>query len=570
MPTVPTLNGPTVQTRAAPDASSSIHYSPDQFGAGIGRGLSAASDAAFAIQRQQDDVQVLTATNRADALGQKLINDPKDGARTKLGRDAVGIGDKTLATWDQQTDEIAKGLANDRQRLAFNKYRQSRRLDYQRDLDAHEMRQIQSIDEEQTAAALDLARTNAAEHAFDADRVGVEMGRQEQVVMQYAQRQGWTPEMTATRLQDEQAKTARAMMAAVPNPRLAPDMFERVKDWLSPNDRARFQQHVDAINRDKIAQDTVDALQAKGLPWDKALEEMRKEADLHGPQAPELLDEMKQRWQRDDANRREAQRVDQQNAMEEAHKIVLSQGWDAVPLDLRNRLASSDVDRLRALDAKPERTHDDLETYFELRAKIAEDPAGAGIEILRNSDKLTQASAKELINLQVAAAKGDSKAITDTAFDAIARAALDRAGIDKKKQKDQYYQFMDALRTQMKQFEALIGKPMNEEQARQAATGLMADVTVRNLDGSWASRMWSDTVTKKRYQVADTPVATSIADVPPVFADAAKQRAKALGVNLTDEGVVILYNKRGGKAAASASSAPPVTVHPMAGFRFGP
>lgn len=109
-----------------------------------------------------DAVAILEAQRKLDDWEASNLFDPKTGALAKKGKDAFDLPNKLGTDFDTYAQTIEDTLANDDQKLAFQKMRGSRYDDIRRTLYSHERTQMDAFADATSAAAQDGAVNRAA------------------------------------------------------------------------------------------------------------------------------------------------------------------------------------------------------------------------------------------------------------------------------------------------------------------------------------------------------------------------------------------------------------------------
>jgi len=109
---------------------------------GIGSELYAAET------HRQDQIRLLDADRQAGQLENQLMYHPETGALNVRGKDTLALPDTVGKAWDEQTGKIRQGLANDRQRIAFDQQTVTTRQRMMDRLDGHITEEIHRVDGE--------------------------------------------------------------------------------------------------------------------------------------------------------------------------------------------------------------------------------------------------------------------------------------------------------------------------------------------------------------------------------------------------------------------------------------
>lgn len=203
MPTVPRYQAPQVASQGLPTpqfSTASPQVSPDAFGAGIGRGLGAVAEVLRQEEEKANTVQVMSAEKKLYEREFQILRAPKTGALAKLGKDAFDLPDTVPADYDKAVAEIAKDLANDRQRLAFEKLANARRESVLNKVTDHVSTQLNAYAKSESQAFIDSAVNTAALNYADPARLSTEIDKASRAVLAQAKITGEPDEATQVRL----------------------------------------------------------------------------------------------------------------------------------------------------------------------------------------------------------------------------------------------------------------------------------------------------------------------------------------------------------------------------------
>lgn len=127
MPTVPTLETPTVQAEALPGRANprlDDNASPASFGEGLAQGIeavgAAGSEEQTKLKTQNDQLRVVDANTQLEAAKTAMLygdTQGQGGAFSLHGADAMDMPNKILPQYDQVADGISSTLTPDQQRL---------------------------------------------------------------------------------------------------------------------------------------------------------------------------------------------------------------------------------------------------------------------------------------------------------------------------------------------------------------------------------------------------------------------------------------------------------------------
>lgn len=186
MPRVPRYTGAQVRSTPLP----TVRRTPQQEGAGVGLAIAdlgetvARTGLAFADrivrdeQEKADTAALTEAERRLGDLESLLMTAPDSGALTSVrGKDTLGLKNSVTEKFDQQAGMIASNLTNDRQRMAFERMKESRRRGIVDAVDAHTTRELSAYQANEAKAAIANSLNLGIAYADDFNRVAEERAR---------------------------------------------------------------------------------------------------------------------------------------------------------------------------------------------------------------------------------------------------------------------------------------------------------------------------------------------------------------------------------------------------------
>lgn len=177
MPTVPTDQN-RVTGNNLPSVRSTVNFTPEAFGAGIGRATQQVGGviADFAQEQQQkQDMAVLMGAERElqDWENKSLFN-PETGAYAQRGRNSFGLTDKLLPEYDKVYGGIESRLTA-RQKEIFQQRTGNKRADLERGLMRHVGQEAQAFQKAETNALVTTQLETAMLYATDPARFDTEL-----------------------------------------------------------------------------------------------------------------------------------------------------------------------------------------------------------------------------------------------------------------------------------------------------------------------------------------------------------------------------------------------------------
>lgn len=146
-------------------------------GAVAGMGMRAYADIAAQARDRADTVAVLAADRKyAEAEHRWLYEGPK-AALNRQGKDALTLPEEMAAEFDKLEGEIEKELGTDRQREAFARVKNSRRIGLDLTVQRHVAGAMKKYAADELEGTLVLSQSSAGANALDPDRAELDIAR---------------------------------------------------------------------------------------------------------------------------------------------------------------------------------------------------------------------------------------------------------------------------------------------------------------------------------------------------------------------------------------------------------
>lgn len=220
MPKVPVYQQNQVQETQLPERSAIAKPSAETFGggdAGINKAIDAASpiyEKVFKAQKEKgDSMALMEADARLSKLETSLLHDPKVGALNKKGRDAFDVGTTTLSDFDKGAGEISGSLANDEQKLAFEKLRLQRGAGIDRSVQQHIAGETVRYETEITANLVKNEQDAAIKNYKDPARVQASLELQQNAIVKFGQNYGMSDEQIQQQLSNAKSSTHASIIS---------------------------------------------------------------------------------------------------------------------------------------------------------------------------------------------------------------------------------------------------------------------------------------------------------------------------------------------------------------------
>ena len=426
MPRLPELAG---DRRPAPSPSSGVaRYAPVDTSS-VGRIVSAAGsdlkagaaalgtgarDLAKAVAKEEDRIDQLAvedAFNEARREQLRLTSGESDGFLNVRGQEAVKR--KLYSDYSSQLDEsmlrISKTLTNDRQRDRFLRRAEVVKLQFGGDVLAHVRRESDAAAKATHLATVEIERQVAVDSYADPGAVALSIERIRRSIDDYADREGWSPEVRKAAVQEEVSGAHVGVIdhMLVVAPARAKAYYNAHKKEISGSDRTRIEETLRVSDVQRRGQESSDAILAKVQPSsdDWAGEQRRALQAARSISDPKL---------RDEAVKRVSARLREMDYLREQEtEQVRDQIWNLelrggrVPPSMIEHLQRRDPAALRAFNAYQTSGAPDASNPTVLqnlnqsyRAAILGDPTFLQTDIRNHYHQLTVADREKWENRQ--------------------------------------------------------------------------------------------------------------------------------------------------------------------------
>jgi hypothetical protein len=220
MPKVPTYDSPKVQEQGLPNVRVSPDAPAEAFGAGrvgaqlksVGESVNTAAKVYHEEKKSADDLRVKQAYAQALEAKQKLLHDPKEGALSRRGQNALGVLDEYTPKFDERLDEIEDGLSNGEQKSFFKQMRLSMRGEFNDVLHRHSANEYRVVEDETTKATLSATQQDAILNFRVPGKIQQSLTQQEGMIKDLAHRRGLGSEWEQQQLTQVRHETHAGVM----------------------------------------------------------------------------------------------------------------------------------------------------------------------------------------------------------------------------------------------------------------------------------------------------------------------------------------------------------------------
>lgn len=469
-----------------------------------------------------DRTAVLDSRNQLDKAETDILYNPQTGALNQKGKNAFGLPEPTLKSFDETVSTISGTLSSKEQKDAFTQLAAQRRVDVDRQLQRHVFGEMRTYSDEQNKASLASTLNNVAQFSADPARVQQEMQFGLAVIMSDTETHGQDGTYQKLRIDAWKSSVHETVLNKLMNENAVTvsDYLEANKADMLPADVTKMEKTLKPLATKQIGMDTALEL-AKNLGTTPlidvlgmARERLKKNTDalniaevqLHQMEA-ERRDQVKQVKEQTaapiykiiadiQASGRAAKLSDIpkeqwteliKNAPEEAGKIQDSLRREVqAEQDRTERKADREERRLDRKERELERkqnqvTADNLTTWGALKLD-PETLKKTNLDAIYVQGKMNRTQYQDLIidQLAIKQGKGEHEArvlSNKQAVDTVLHSVGIISDPKDKDASDKYMKFYEKLNGRMKSFEIETGAKPKQEDVVRMSRGLLAEVS---------------------------------------------------------------------------------------------
>jgi len=209
--------------------------------AGLRQAANAIGDVVQQENARRDTLALMEYDQKMAELDQRqLLGDEQNpGGLRRLGRNAAGVTNQTLAGWDKEADALTPKLRSPAAQAEASRRRAIRRQDAFERLSNHEYGQAQAADTDVTNSTLQTYANEALGSADDAKTVEASLARGRDALFAHGKRMGWDQAVTIQKTADWESGTIKSVIASqlTRDPLAALATFKAKADHLAGGDR---------------------------------------------------------------------------------------------------------------------------------------------------------------------------------------------------------------------------------------------------------------------------------------------------------------------------------------------
>lgn len=500
MPTVPSLEAPSIQYQPGPQEKVSAQSSLDDFGGGqASKEMSAGVDAVAGavksvgdvIKQKADDAVAIDAYTKTMAYKQGLLygtpqtdtNPATPGALNLHGKDALSLTNDYSQKFDDYTNTIMTGMTPDQQML-YGKIRAQQKEDLTGTLEKHTYSETQAYNDDVVKSGIAVNRDEAVLNYQDPQKIAQAIDMQQRLIRDNASKKGLPPEEVQQQLEAVTSDTHQAVinrLLANQQDVQAKAYFDAHKDQISGADATVLEKSLEEGNLRAQSQKFVDGMESKNLTPQQAIDQIKTIDD------PKLRDAVNERYKQDDLEKKRLVADNQVQLYQGAYNTMTqAKSLDAIPPNVMRALTPSQQDSLKSsykqlIEGVPPTT--DPARYYAIDKQIASDPvAFQKRNLMEDQPFLAPNVFQKFADMQKDSQKGNSKTLDGYMSDkAVVDGVLTQNGIDPTAKPSnntgkQAAQFRSMVDTQVQQLEAQTGKKASNEDIRNISNKLMINV----------------------------------------------------------------------------------------------
>lgn len=370
-----------------------------------------AAEQAKQARDSADQTAVLDASNQLSDWSNERLYTPGTGALAQKGKDALGLPESVVNDFNTKADEVAGGLATDRQREAFAKVRSEHQQNLDLTVRRHTLGEMQNYESGELKSYVDNATNAAVQNALDPNRIAIELGNATGAIKAQGPRLGMGPEEITSAVAKAQNATHVGVidrLLALDKPKAASIYFDEAKGQIDGDAQTRIIKALDDASTRADAQKQSDAIVAAGGTLSDQREKARAIDD------PKLRDAVMERIEHESAIKEKTDRDTEENRLTGAYTIVdATHDIAKIPTNVWTQLSGPSRASLRTYAeklAKGVPVETDMPTYYSLMRAAADDQETfATSNLLQWRGKLGDVEFKQLAEMQLSIRKGDQK-----------------------------------------------------------------------------------------------------------------------------------------------------------------
>lgn len=526
---------------------------------------------------RQDQVAFLEADRKLSEWEQKRLYDPKAGALTVRGKDAMGLPDTVGKDYQATVDEVRKGLTTERQQVAFDRSVEARRKDINHTLSRHVFAEMRKYEDAETENYIKNSMQSAILNNGDPERVDLEIGRAVAATRDFAARNGlgaeYTKQKTAQIVSDTMVGVVDRFLSQG-NDQMARKVFDAAKadNRITGDDIGKLEARL------KVAITEGEGLRGAVSIWDKMgpksdtdpvnIDKMEKEAESQFADNMGVLKHVKavltERANKHNAAQRERNESnmsvlwDAIDAGGTLASITTLPAWRNVTGAQRDHLTQTlrqrsehNSDRAYMLRKRAEGEGDEALYYTRLTeaSTTALQDGFLQRNLLDDRGKIAKTQWNHLVEVQASLRKGDTKnaeklLASDRQQNRMVDEALIRMRLDPtpnektpKSKVEQIVGFRKAVREAVTAIEQRTGKNATDAEVQGIVDGFVIEAVTK------PGVLWNDT--KRIYQIEPgDQIIIKVTDVPKEERSKIEDALRRQGRAITDQAVVGLYTQK--------------------------
>lgn len=343
----------------------------------------------------------------------QLIYDPKSGAMTRKGQDALSVTDDYGKQFNDYADQIGSSLSNDDQRAQFDHFKRQVGDELNGVLTKYSYGQSQELQDQQADTAMKTAQDDAVLNYQEPGKVSQALDLQTNLLTNALKQKGMTDDVITEKVKEAKSQTLSNVidrMVVNGQDMQARSTYDSVKGDITAPDAIRLEKTLEAGTMRGESQRKADSITDDADTMSDALDSAREIQD------PKLRDETLKRVKDYYADQTLAQKTDDDNRFNAASEILeKTKNLDSIPPQMMTNMSSA---QKRNLEVRFTQLRDGIEpeangeTFYNLQ-QMAVTPdlrdKFLGANLLEYNHQVTKGELSNLMSIQASMRKSDGE-----------------------------------------------------------------------------------------------------------------------------------------------------------------
>ena len=524
---------------------------------GGGRAAEEASGAVQGLLKTTNDIYVEQKRAADNAVGQDvyarltqkkndLIYNPKSGAMTKKGQDALNVVNDFGKQFDDYSNDVASTLQNDDQRRQFEHFKRVVGDELNGQLTRYTYGESQNLQTEIANTALQTAKDDAILNYHEPGKIQESLDLQDNLIRNSLSKQGLPSEVIDQKVAAAKSSTLSGVidrMLVNGQDSQAKEFYDQHKDRLTATDAVAVEKSLESGSMRGESQKKADEITNSTDSLSSALEKSRAIED------PKLRDETTRRVKEFFQDKQQAQKLDSDNRFNSASQIIENNGGnlDQIPPQMMANMSSAERHALESRSTQikngvePASNGEDFYNLQQMAVTPELRDKFLGLNLLQYRHQVTQNEMSELMKIQASMRKSDGEA-DDTVRGLRTRTqvvneTIKAAGLDKDPEAQLTINRM--VDDQIQQFNVNTGKKPNGQEIQK----MVDNIIVKTKDPNSGLFGFFNTAPAFR-QNPNSSLEVNVSDIPVSEKNEIVKALTARNIPVTDQKIEELYARK--------------------------